>query len=115
MVISPLARSAGRPATTVPLRIWHLAVLVVLVALAIVDIQNHRATEPYLIALAAGGYAGFVLAAWVAWKRAQRFEARMGTLGLLVAYLVAMATLYSLAVLIYLSIERISLGIPLFG
>jgi biotin transporter BioY len=110
MDVSPLARSAGRPATTASLRIWHLALLVVFV-----DIQNHRGTEPTLIALAAGGYAGFALAAWVAWTFARRFEGRMGRVWLLAAYLVAMGAFYLMAILIYLSIERIYLGIPLFG
>ncbi len=53
------------------LKIWHLGLLVAFVALAIVDIQNHRRTEPVLIGLAAFGFAAYAVLAWLGWSVAQ--------------------------------------------
>ena len=54
-------RAWSRTSPLLQMKLWHLGVLVALVAIAIVDIQGHGRREPMLIALAAAGYAGYVL------------------------------------------------------
>ena len=89
-------------------RIWHLALLVLFVAIAIADIQDHRVHEPALIALAAGGFAAYGLIGWIGWWVARRrLESRLGPLLLFVVYAVAMATLFLMATIIYLVIEHV--------
>jgi Kef-type K+ transport system membrane component KefB len=88
------------------LRVWHLALLVLFVAIAIADIQNHHREERILIALAAVGYGLYGLIGWLAWRLVRRFEARIGRTRLLILYLVAMAVFFLLATVIYLSIEN---------
>jgi hypothetical protein len=92
------------------LRIWHLALLVLFVAIAIVNIQDQRATEPALIALAAGGFVVYGLLGWVGWRVARRFEARLGLTLLLILYLTAMAGLFLMATIAYLVIEHLYRG-----
>src|SRR4051812_31394461 len=87
-------------------RIWHLALLVLFVAIAIADIQDHRVREPALIAMAAGGFVLYAIIGWIGWWAARRrFEARLGPVLLFVLYAIAMAALFLLATVIYLVIE----------
>ena len=89
------------------LRIWHLALLVLFVAIAIVNIQDQRASEPALIALAAGGFVLYGLLGWVGWRIARRYEARLGLTVLVILYLTAMAGLFLMATIAYLVIEHL--------
>jgi hypothetical protein len=91
------------------LRIWHLALLVLFVAVAIVNIQDQRRSEPALIVLACAGFLGYGLLGWLGWRTARRFEARLGMMPLLILYLVAMAGLFLLATVVYLAIEHVYL------
>jgi hypothetical protein len=97
------ARRTGRPGQ---LRIWHLSLVVLYTAVAIVDMQDHRLSEPTLIALASAGFAGYGVLAWLGWRLALRFEARLGMMPLLILYLVAMAALFLIATIVYLGIEH---------
>lgn len=99
------AGSAIRTSTLWQFRIWHLAILVVYVAIAIVDIQDNRRTEPFLVALAAAGFAAYAVICWLAWHLMQRLERRLGFLPVVIAYLVAMAALFLAATVIYLMLE----------
>lgn len=87
------------------LRLWHLMLLVGYVAVAIVDIQDHRRNDPVLIGLACAGFAGYALLAWLGWLAAQRLEARVGAMRMLVLYLVALAALFFVATVVYLFVE----------
>jgi hypothetical protein len=91
-------------------RIWHLALLVLYVAIAIVDIQDHRRSEPVLIGLAAAGYAGYGLLCWIVWHSVQRFEGRLGRLLLFAVFASVMAAVFLGAVVAYLSLEDRYLG-----
>ena len=57
------------------LRVWHLAPLVLFVAIAIANIQDHRPPTPGLVALAASGFVLYGLLGWAGWRFAHRFEA----------------------------------------
>jgi hypothetical protein len=92
------------------LRIWHLAVLVLFVAIAIADIQDQRIREPTLIALAAGGLMLYGLIGWIGWWTVRRFEARLGLTTLFVLYSIAMGVLFLVATVIYLVIAHIYRG-----
>jgi hypothetical protein len=92
------------------LRIWHLAVLIVFVAVAIVDIQDQRIREPALIALAAGGLVLYGLIGWIGWCAVRRFESRLGMPLLFVLYSIAMGLLFLLATVIYLVIAHFYRG-----
>jgi hypothetical protein len=85
--------------------IWGLMLAVVFVAIAIVDIQNLRRTEPVLIALAAAGYAGYGLLCWLAWRIMRRCRSRLGGVPALILYMVTMGCLFLLATVIYLIVE----------
>jgi hypothetical protein len=89
------------------LRIWHLALLVLFVAIAIADIQDQRMHEPALIALAAGGFLLYGLMGWAGWWASRRFAARLGPILLFLLYSVAMAGLFLVATVIYLVIEHV--------
>jgi hypothetical protein len=88
------------------LRVWHLALLVLFVAIAIADIQDHHRRETALIVLAGVGYGLYALLGWLGWRLAQRFEPRIGRIRLLVLYMVAMGAFFLLATVIYLAIEQ---------
>jgi hypothetical protein len=88
------------------LRVWHLALLVLFVAIAIADIQDHHREERTLIGLAAVGYGLYGLIGWLAWRLVQRFESRIGKTRLLILYMIAMAAFFLLATVIYLIIEN---------
>ena len=92
------------------LRIWHLAMLVVFVAIAIADIQAQRIPEPALIALAAGGLVLYGLIGWIAWWAVRPFEPRLGMPLLFVLYSVAMGLLFFVATVIYLVIAHVYRG-----
>ena len=94
------ARSSGG------LKIWHLALLVAFVAFAIVEIQNHRRPQPFLVGLAAGGFAGYALLAWLGWRFVRPFQEKRGAVLILGLYLTSMAALFLLATVIYLVIEH---------
>src|SRR3954453_7664582 len=96
-----------RPEPIARLRIWHLALLVLFVAIAIVNIQDQRRSEPALIALAIAGFAAYWLLCWLGWKYAQRFEAQLGSTLLLILYLVAMAAPFLAAPVAYLVNEQV--------
>ena len=87
-------------------RIWHLVVLVLFVAIALADIQDHRVREPTLIALAAGGFALYGLIGWIGWRAARRrFESRIGPMWLLILYAIVMGAFFLIATVVYLVIE----------
>jgi hypothetical protein len=92
------------------LKVWHMVLLVAFAALAIHDIQDHRMTEPVLIALAGAGFAAYAILAWLGWKSARKYEARLGRVVLLGLYFTAMAGLFLLATVAYLLIEHVYLG-----
>lgn len=99
------------PRTTSPgqFRVWHLALLVLFVAIAIVNLQDQRRSEPALIALAAAGFVLYGILGWLGWRVARRFEARLSPTLLLILYLVAMAALFLMATVIYLIAEQLYL------
>jgi hypothetical protein len=87
-------------------RIWHLLLLVLFVAIAIADIQDQRVHEPFLIALAAGGFLLYGLTGWLGWWVARRrLGSRLGPLWLFVIYAIAMGAVFLVATAIYLVIE----------
>jgi len=92
------------------LRIWHLALLVLFVAIAIADIQDQRIREPVLIALAAGGLVLYGLIGWIGWWAVRRFEARLGPILLFTLYSVAMGVLFLVATVIYLITAHVYRG-----
>ena len=92
------------------LRVWHLWLLALFVAVAIVNIQDQRHHEPALIALAAAGFALYGLIGWVGWRLARGLERRLGRAPLLAAYLTAMAGLFMVATVVYLICEQVYLN-----
>jgi hypothetical protein len=89
-----------------PLRLWHLVLLVAFVAIAIADIQGQRIREPALIGIATGGYALYTLLAWQGWRIAWRAAARIGARAALILYMAAMGLLFLAATAIFLVIEH---------
>jgi hypothetical protein len=87
------------------LRIWHLALLVLYVAIAIVDIKDQRRSEPALIGLAATGFAAYGLLCWLGWHGMRRFEHRLGLAVVVIVYAVAMAAIFLVATITYLALE----------
>lgn len=99
-----MTESAPRVASGFQPRIWHLALLVLFVAIAIVNIQDQRLEDPRLIALAAAGFALYWILGWLGWRLARRFEPRLGAMPVLIIYLTAMAGLFLVASGIFLMI-----------
>ena len=99
------ARPVHQSAPLGQLRVWHLALLVLFVAIAIVNIQDQRPPKPGLVALAVSGFVLYGFLGWAGWRFAHRFEARLGTTLLLVLYLAAMAMLFLVATLVYVAVE----------
>jgi hypothetical protein len=89
------------------IRIWHLAVLIVFVAIAIVDIQSQHIREPVLVSLAALGLVLYGMIGWFGWWAVQRFRARLGLALLFVYYSFAMGLLFYIATVIYLVIAAV--------
>ena len=87
-------------------RVWHLWLLALFVAVAIVNIQDQGRSEPALVALAIAGFALYGLLGWGAWLIARRYRARLGTTAALALYLVALAVLFLAATVVYLLIEH---------
>ncbi len=88
-------------------RIWHLALLVLFVAVAIAQIQDQRVHEPTLVALAAGGFVLYAIigaAGW--WVARRRLQSRLGPMLLFILYAIAMGALFLVATVIYLVIEH---------
>jgi hypothetical protein len=90
-------------------RIWHLALLVLLVAVAMIDIETNAPRRPGLVALAAAGYAGYFGVVWLCWRYARRFERSLGLAVLLSLFVTAMAALYLVATAVYIIIEAVYL------
>jgi hypothetical protein len=103
-------RAWHRTSPLLQMRLWHLAVLVALVAIAIADIQDHGRKEPALILLASVGYAAFGLSCWLCWHAARRFESRLGPVVLAAVYTSAMGGLFLAATVAYLLVEYFYLG-----
>jgi hypothetical protein len=100
------SESVRRPALPlVQFRIWHLWLLALFVAMAIVNIRDQGRSEPALVALAAAGFALYGLLAWGAWRIARRLRPRLGTIPVLALYLVGMAGLFLVATVVYLRLE----------
>ncbi len=95
------------PAATIQFRVWHLALLVLLVAIAIRNIQDQGRTEPTLIGLAIAGFLLYGYIRWLGSRFLQRFAGRFGKLALLIAYLVGMAAFFLVATWIYLAAESV--------
>ena len=68
------------------------------------------AREPALIALAAVGYAGFVLICWLCWHRLRRFESRLGSVAARRRLHHRDGRLFLAATVAYLLIEYFYLG-----
>ena len=104
------AQSSPTPKRSVPWyqpRIWHLALLVLFVAIAIVQIQDQRVHEPTLVALAAGGFVLYAIIGGIGWWLARRrLESRLGPMLLIILYAVAMGALFLVATVLYLVIEH---------
>ncbi|QDV35606.1 hypothetical protein [Tautonia plasticadhaerens] len=98
------ARPSGHPRAR--FLVWHLWLLALFVAVAIVNIQDQGRGEPALIALATAGFALYGLLGWGAWSFACRMRSRLGTTAALALYLVAMAALFLVATVVYLVIEH---------
>ena len=99
-------RSAQDPERLAQLRVWHLSLLVLYAAIAIVDIQAQHLAERVLVVLAASGFAAYALLAWLGWRMASRFAPRIGIMPVTILYLVAMTALFLTATVIYLAIEH---------
>ena len=103
-------RSPGRFTSLLQIQLWQLAILVVYVAVAIVDIQDHGRREPVLVALASLGYAAFGLVCWLGWHAMRRVHRRLGTIVAATVYVISMGGLFFAAVVAYLVIEYVYLG-----
>src|SRR5215469_16098872 len=100
--------SPPRAASWYQPRIWHLSLLVLFVAIAIVQIQDQRVHEPTLIALAAGGFILYAVIGAIGWGIARRrLQSRLGPTLVLILYAIAMGALFLVATAIYLVIEHI--------
>lgn len=102
--ISP-GRLTRRSSPLARLRVWHLSLLVLFVAIAIVNIQDQRRSEPALIGLASAGFVLYGVIGWAAWGLVRRAGARWGATPRLVVYLAAMAGFFLISTFIYLAIE----------
>ncbi len=87
------------------LRLWHWAVIVLFVAVAIANIQDQRITNPRLLALAIVGFGGYAILAVLGWKLCRRLEPRLGFLAVLILYLTALGVLFVVASFVYVAIS----------
>ena len=74
-------------------------------AIATVDIRDQTRREPFLMALATAGFAGYACSAGWAGLASAGSKSRLGATATLVLYLVAMAALFLLATAVYLVLE----------
>lgn len=113
----PRSRSVRREHRTSPLlqlRLWHLALLVLFVAVATVDIRSLRRSELALVVAAAVGYAGFGLLCWAGWHWIGRLRSRLSPVLVFGLYAFTMAGIYWGAVTVYLGLESAYLSGRLF-
>jgi hypothetical protein len=110
ILLNSTSRASGRLTPWFQIKIWHLAILVAIVALAICDIQSHGRNEPVLRLLAAAGYAGYFFLVWLIWLQVRRFEPALGLTVLLAIFMTAMAAFFLIATVVYLVIECAYLG-----
>ncbi len=111
MTEAPSSLPPRRGASWYQPRIWHLALLVLFVAIAIVQIQDQRVHEPTLVALATGGFVLYAIIGSIGWWLARRrLESRLGPMLLFILYAIAMAALFLVATIIYLVIEHVYRG-----
>jgi hypothetical protein len=103
--MSTTSRVQARPAHF-QMRIWHLSLLTVVAAVAIVNIQDQRQTDPLLIAVAVAGFALYTVLGWLIWNLLQRSRPRVGTVPLICLYCVTMSGLFLTATITYLLIEH---------
>ncbi|WP_152054461.1 hypothetical protein [Tautonia marina] len=87
-------------------RVWHLWLLALFVAVAIVNIQDQGRTEPALVVLAAAGFVLYGLIGWGAWNVARKRRDRLGRTPVMILYLGAMAVFFLVATITYLLIEH---------
>ncbi len=100
------------------MRLWHLTLLPLLVALAYVNVRDQRITDPLWAAVAIAGFVLYGAIAWWLWSRAvprwagskvAKVLARKVGVGdrtiAAAAYLVVMAALFLLATWIYVYLE----------
>jgi hypothetical protein len=99
--LAPAAHVAPR----FQLHVWHLGLLVLYAAIATADILDHTRREPFLMALASAGFAGYAVLGWLGWCRFRRLETRLGAMTMLLLYVVAMATIFLVATAVYLILE----------
>jgi len=92
--------------TPIQFRVWHLWLLALFVAVAIVNIRDQGRGEPALIALAAGGFVLYGLLGWGAWCLARRLRSRWGMTAAFALYLLGMVVLFLVATIVYLLIEH---------
>ena len=100
--------STGQPTRFRPfvqVRVWHLALLVLFVAIAIVNIQDQAGTRPAMITLASAGFVLYGVLGCVGWHLARRAEPRLGMLRVLIIYAIAMAALFVVATAIYTTMQ----------
>jgi hypothetical protein len=106
MTAAPVSTPASRRRLPrLQFRVWHLALLVLFVALAIVNIQDQRHSEPALIALASAGFVAYWLLGWLGWRLARRFDVRLGRTPVLILYLIGMSAFFLGATVVYLVVE----------
>jgi xanthine/uracil permease len=107
MTESQSSPSPNRAARWYQPRIWHLALAVLFVAIAIVQIQDQRVHEPALVALAAGGFVLYAIIGVIGWRIARRpLESRLGPILSFTLFAIAMGALFLVATIIYLVIEH---------
>ena len=82
-----------------------LALLVLLVAVAMIDIESNAPSRPASVTLAAIGYAGYFGSVWLCWLYARRFERSLGLAVLLALFMTAMAAFYLVATAAYIVID----------
>lgn len=86
-------------------RVWHMSMLVMFVAIAIMEIKDQGVREPLLVWLAAAGFALYGLIGWIGWHYATRLEKRLGVLPLRLLFMSLMAALFLVATLIYTAVQ----------
>jgi hypothetical protein len=96
---------AAHPVPRFQLRVWHLGLLVLYTAIATADLLDHTRREPFLMALASAGFAGYAVLGWLGWCCFHKLEMRLGAVTTLLLYMVAMAAVFLMATAVYLILE----------